>query len=60
MEYRIVQVEDHSILGSDKKAADNLARTVNGAIREGWKPIGGVAATRIGSVVFLLQAMIKD
>ena len=62
MEYRILQVSDETLLGRDlEKTAGKLEKMVNEAMKDGWKPQGGVSAgvkQNIGP--YLLQAMIKD
>jgi hypothetical protein len=54
MEYRVI---------SESKIAD-LVREVNDAIKEGWKPQGGVSVTKglaplLGQAFVWAQAMVK-
>ena len=62
MEYKILVVKAGSGWKTDfERAAREMSRQVNEAIREGWEPQGGV---NVGKTVamekpFLLQAMIK-
>ncbi|MGN1299467.1 MAG: DUF1737 domain-containing protein [Candidatus Scatovivens sp.] len=57
MQYKILKEEN--IIYED--ASDNLEEQVNEALKEGWKPQGGVSTVRQKSNVFIIsQAMIKD
>jgi hypothetical protein len=43
MEYKVLVVECSDVTGTHfQKAADKLAERVNEAIREGWRPQGGL------------------
>ncbi len=59
MRYRIVMKESTRDVPLEKTAAE-LSMEVNDLIREGWEPLGGIAAgTRLGQYPFLTQAMLK-
>jgi len=62
MEYKILVVKAGSAWKTDfERAAQELSRRVNEAIRDGWEPQGGVnvGKTTATERAFLLQAMIK-
>jgi hypothetical protein len=42
-----------------QKAAQELAREVNGELSSGWELQGGIASVEAGAGVYLLQAMAK-
>lgn len=59
MQYKILKEEN--IIFED--ASDGLEEQVKEALKDGWKPQGGVSAVKkpIGSGAFIVsQAMIKD
>lgn len=63
MEYKILIEKAGSAWKTDfERAAEGLSLKVNGAIRDGWEPQGGVCVgeTRVMEVPFLMQAMIKQ
>ena len=62
MEYKILIQKAGSALKTDfERAAEELARKVNQAIRDGWEPKGGLAVgeTAATEVPHLMQAMVK-
>jgi hypothetical protein len=62
MEYKILIQKAGSALKTDfERAAEELARKVNQAIRDGWEPKGGLAVgeTAAAEVPHLMQAMVK-
>lgn len=63
MKYKIITVNTVQFIGTNfEKAAEELTELVNAALREGWKPIGGVAVggTQSTHEPHLFQAMVAD
>jgi hypothetical protein len=62
MEYKILVVKAGSAWKTDfDRAAQEMSRQVNEAIRNGWEPLGGVnvGKTTATERPYLLQAVIK-
>lgn len=63
MRYKILIQKAGTAVRTDfERAAEELARKVNEAIRDGWKPQGGVAVGKTTAVEIphLMQAMVKQ
>jgi hypothetical protein len=63
MRYKILVQKAGTAVKTDfERAAEELARKVNEAIRDGWTPQGGVAVGRTAAVEVphLMQAMVKQ
>ncbi|MCP1373488.1 DUF1737 domain-containing protein [Dyella lutea] len=63
MQHQILRVNATKFLGTDvEQATRDLAEQINRAMREGWRPQGGVAVEGFkgGSHHYLFQAMVKD
>ena len=62
MEYKITVVVAPGHMGTDfEKGSERLAELVNDALRQGWKPQGGIAVgeAQVTRERFILQAMVK-
>ena len=62
MDYKVLVVSGSGLMGTNyQKATDHLAQLVNEAMREGWKPQGGIAVgdTQMTKEPYLMQAMVK-
>jgi len=60
--YKVLIQKAGTVVKTDfESAAEKLARKVNEAIRDGWKPQGGVAVGKSAAteVPHLMQAMVK-
>ena len=63
MRYQILLTRTASGLGTDfEKAATSLAKLVDQAILDGWRPLGGLAVGANGSTLepYLFQAMTHE
>jgi|WetSurMetagenome_2_1015567.scaffolds.fasta_scaffold501920_1 hypothetical protein len=61
MEYKVIHLSAVTLTGTNfEKASEKLATLVNEAIKEGWKPQGGVTVgLTLLKEPFLLQAMTR-
>lgn len=58
MEYKIITSYDDACLSN---ATDRLEKEVEKFIKDGWKPLGGIAITQSKSnFIEVAQAMIKE
>jgi hypothetical protein len=62
MEYRVIVVSGSGLTGTNfERGAERLAELVNEALRQGWKPQGGVAVgeSQMTREPFMLQAVVR-